>query len=427
MANKPVLHVEVELHQESTCLYDATKAACEVFLRSNFPKLTQNMQIAPEELQHDPALAAHVSRIRICEIPRTDSQSVVELDRVALKIHVYQLNKEDGVDELDDEDNIVTSNHWILPAASLDGVWVTPSDSLVFDQQIHNQLLSYMETSMLFSDRGVDSNIVAWNKIILLHGPPGTGKTSLCKALAQKLAIRLSDRYTHGKLVEINSHSLFSKFFSESGKLVMKMFQQIGELTEDTDAFVCVLIDEVESLTASRKAAINGLEPSDAIRVVNALLTQIDRLRKKKNVLILTTSNLTEAVDSAFLDRADLTQFIGYPSALSCYAILHSCLDELMIKGIIQPRQPLIEHRSISLFFNKDGSDPSSRLYAIAQKCKDASGRSLRRLAFKAHAFFVQSETSTLDMFLLALDRALAMDQNSKLGVGTAASALEHS
>lgn len=42
--------------------------------------------------------------------------------------------------------------------------------------------------------------------------------------------------------------------------------------------------DEVESLTAARKAAVSGTEPSDAVRVVNALLTQIDKLSRCSNV-----------------------------------------------------------------------------------------------------------------------------------------------
>jgi hypothetical protein len=43
-------------------------------------------------------------------------------------------------------------------------------------------------------------------------------------------------------LVEINSHSLFSKWFSESGKLVGRMFEEIMQILENEDAFVVVLI-----------------------------------------------------------------------------------------------------------------------------------------------------------------------------------------
>lgn len=54
------------------------------------------------------------------------------------------------------------------------------------------------------------------------------------------------------------------------------------------------------------QAAMNGNEPSDAIRVVNCLLTQIDKLKKRGNVLVIATSNITEAIDVAFIDRADI-------------------------------------------------------------------------------------------------------------------------
>ena len=109
-----------------------------------------------------------------------------------------------------------------------------------------------------------------------------------------------------GHYFEVHSHSLFSKWFSESGKLVARLFEHIQELVEDPSTLCCVLIDEVESLTAARTSALNGAEPSDAVRVVNAMLTQLDGLKRFNNVITLCTSNLAEAIDVAFIDRADV-------------------------------------------------------------------------------------------------------------------------
>jgi SpoVK/Ycf46/Vps4 family AAA+-type ATPase len=67
------------------------------------------------------------------------------------------------------------------------------------------------------------------------------------------LLIARGCRYTCSQLVEVNAHSLFSKWFSESGKLVSKLFGAITELVEEPQSLVFVLIDEVESLTAARK------------------------------------------------------------------------------------------------------------------------------------------------------------------------------
>lgn len=75
----------------------------------------------------------------------------------------------------------------------------------------------------------------------------------------------------------------------------MQLFVQVSALAEDSGCLVLVLVDEVESITASRAGSTG--EPGDAIRVVNAVLTSLDTLKRRPNVLVLSTSNLVDSID----------------------------------------------------------------------------------------------------------------------------------
>lgn len=381
-------------------------------------------------------------------------------DQCDLRIHIFEEQTEEMGEEMLDgngeSDDMSACSQWLLPHANFRELW----DTLYFDTNVKDELLDYIETAMFFADRRVNTNIISWNRVVLLHGPAGTGKTTLCKAIANKFAVRLSNRYRLGQLLEINSHSLFSRWFSESGKLVMKMFAKIRELLEDPETFVVVLIDEVESLSAARKGAIGGSEPSDAIRVVNAMLTQLDSLKAYPNALVCCTSNITGAIDVAFIDRADMKKYIGLPETRGIFEILRSCLLELVEKGLIamdpgervedvtweharqgtsdsgksddNKRMKMMDDDVSSSgvaqdqHFSSTGSMPNNasqctRLLKKAAECgAGLSGRALRKLPFRAFAI-LQSEFSVMPErpmrmvdYLVRLWRAITNEQEDR-------------
>ena len=282
---------------------------------------------------------------------------------VDFRIHVHEINEDGAGEEREDDEEIATYKEYALPCREFSEYW----DSLYLDEGKKLRLKNYARTALEFGNLNVNASLVAFNRVVLLHGPPGTGKTTMCKGLAQKLAIQMLDTYSEPVFVEINAHSLFSKWFSESGKLVSKLFEKIQELTDDEDTFVFVLVDEVESLAAARKAT--GAEPSDAIRVVNALLTQLDALKEKKNAMVLTTSNVTDAIDVAFIDRADVKMYVGNPADAARGHILLSSINELKRVGILPPTK---------LEMAKD----SNLFKDVVIATEGMSGRALRKLPF---------------------------------------------
>ena len=99
--------------------------------------------------------------------------------------------------------------------------------------------------------------------------------------------------------------------------------------------FVCVVIDEVETIASCRGGLMNKNESSDAVRVVNTLLTHLDSLKKYPNFIILATSNHLSELDPAFLDRADGTFLISNPSDNGIEQILTSSVHTFLQSNII--------------------------------------------------------------------------------------------
>ncbi|GBP22614.1 Pachytene checkpoint protein 2 homolog [Eumeta japonica] len=399
------LHVEIVQKRESCIEAKTIKQLVHAYL-SSFMSLSPGTTISNSEFDDDSALKQDVQSITLCNLD--DGHQILYISETVMIYHVYTLNSFDSeMETMHDPssgEELPAANMWSLPSKEFYGLW----ESLIYDSRVKEQTLRFVETAFEFSDRGVDSNIINWNRVVLLHGPPGTGKTSLCRALSQKLSIRLQDRFQNTQLIEINSHSLFSKWFSESGKLVFKLFNKIKEIIEDPQILVCVLIDEVESLTHARRSALSGVEPSDSIRVVNAVLTQIDQIKNFPNVLILTTSNMTSAIDLAFVDRADIRQYVGPLTEKPIYTIFASCLTELMAKNIVMREQLFSYHVLKEYNFTKNEStEMSLELLKLARLSVGLSGRALRKLPFLAHALFIDSKTSTFSRFLQALRQAI--------------------
>jgi SpoVK/Ycf46/Vps4 family AAA+-type ATPase len=70
-------------------------------------------------------------------------------------------------------------------------------------------------------------------------------------------------------------------------------------MLDDTDVFLIIVIDEIESLSAKR----GSQGDQEGVRVVNALLTSLDRIKTRENVVVLTTSNQSDAIDEAFIEE----------------------------------------------------------------------------------------------------------------------------
>lgn len=144
----------------------------------------------------------------------------------------------------------------------------------------------------LFTQLGIDPP-----KGVLLHGPPGTGKTLLARAVASE---------SDASFFVINGPEIVGKHFGESEERLREIFESAAE-----DSPSIIFIDEIDSIAPKRGEGVGEGER----RMVAQLLTLMDGLKPRQNLVVIGATNRPDAIDEALRrpGRFDRELVIGVP------------------------------------------------------------------------------------------------------------------
>jgi len=157
-------------------------------------------------------------------------------------------------------------------------------------------------------------------KGILLHGPSGTGKTMLAKAVATE---------SEANFIGVKGPELMSKWVGESEKGIREIFRKARQ------AAPCVIFfDEIDSIAPTRGGGAGmdggmGINTSTE-RMVSQLLTELDGIQELQGVIVLAATNRVDMIDMALIrpGRFDKIVFVPKPDKKTRQVIL-----EIYVKG----------------------------------------------------------------------------------------------
>jgi transitional endoplasmic reticulum ATPase len=202
-----------------------------------------------------------------------------------------------------------------------------------------------MKHPELFQKLGIDPP-----KGVLLHGPPGCGKTLIAKAVANESA---------ANFITINGPEIMSKFYGESEQRLRQIFKDAS-----AKAPTIVFIDELDAI-ASKRAEVTGEVER---RVVAQLLALMDGMVSRGEVMVVGATNRPNAIDPALRrpGRFDREIEIGVPDRDGRREIL-----------LIHSRgMPLAEDVNLDLIAEKTHGYVGADLQAL---CRESAMKSLRR------------------------------------------------
>jgi len=259
-----------------------------------------------------------------------------------------------------------------------DDEWQQRGEDLVLSEDIPRCLLRYC----LYLLRYRRENRL--NRLMMLTGPPGTGKSDAVRGIASTITRTLS---IAGNALNIRVSALYNEELGRSEKQVDKLLDDIRLSARKSVTFV--FLDDAESLFLDRRHIMETKEPGDVLRVATSLFAGLDSFRYQPNVIMFATLNIQGAVDEAIISRADHILTFALPTHAARVAILGKLLT---------------------------GTPGEQVLEKLAEATEGWSGRDLTKIPLKAFLFGTAEtpDEMTADDYLRAvgpLSKSIEVDE----------------
>jgi transitional endoplasmic reticulum ATPase len=187
-------------------------------------------------------------------------------------------------------------------------------------------------------------------KGIFLYGPPGCGKTLVAKAVANE---------SDANFFVISGPEIMSKFYGESEARLREIFQKAQEMSPSI-----IFIDELDAIAPKREEVTGEVEH----RVVAQLLSLMDGMGARGNIIVIGATNRPNAIDPALRrpGRFDREIEIGVPDKMGRHEILQIHTRAMPLTSDVNL------HRLSDISHGYTGAD-------ISALCREAAMKSLRR------------------------------------------------
>ncbi len=227
---------------------------------------------------------------------------------------------------------------------------------------LEDQLLEVRETvemplrsPEMFADVGIDPPAG-----VLLHGPPGTGKTMLAKAVANR---------TDATFIKMAGSELVHKFIGEGAKLVRDLF----EVARENEPSV-IFIDEIDAIAAKRTESKTSGD-AEVQRTMMQLLAEMDGFDERGEIRLIAATNRFDMLDRAILRPGRFDRLIEVP------------------KPDAAGREKIFEIHTRSM-----NVSPDVEFGTLAEDTGDVSGADIKAICTEAGMFAIRDDRTEVRM-----------------------------